>query len=62
LVAAFKRTLEESMQADILIHLIDISHPMAEEQSDATFQVLKELNVHDKPVIIVFNKVDKAPQ
>lgn len=58
LVAAFKSTLEEAIQADILLHLVDASHPMAEEQVDTTFEVLKELGAKDKPVIMVLNKVD----
>lgn len=60
LVAAFKSTLEEAIQADILLHLIDVSHPMAEEQAETTFEVLKELNAENKPVITVLNKVDKC--
>ncbi|MCB1149199.1 MAG: GTPase HflX [Chlamydiia bacterium] len=59
LVAAFKGTLEESMQADILLHLIDVSHPYAEDQAEASYEVLKELNAEEKPVITVLNKVDK---
>ena len=58
LVAAFKSTLEEAFQSDILLHLIDISHPMAEEQSKTTFEVLKQLNIENKPTITVFNKID----
>jgi GTP-binding protein HflX len=60
LVAAFKSTLEEALQADILIHLVDVSHPMADEQTDATFEVLKELGAESKPVITVLNKIDKC--
>lgn len=59
LVAAFKSTLEEAIQADILIHLVDSSHPMAEEQMQASLEVLKELGAEDKPIITVLNKVDK---
>lgn len=59
LVAAFKSTLEEAIQADILIHLIDASHPMAEEQLNASLEVLKELEAEKKPIITVLNKVDK---
>jgi len=58
LVAAFKSTLEEAFQADILLHLVDASHPMAEEQIETTFDVLKALNVENRPVITVLNKVD----
>lgn len=61
LVAAFKSTLEEAIQADFLLHLVDASHPMAEEQAETTFEVLKELNAANKPVITVLNKVDKCP-
>lgn len=61
LVAAFKSTLEEALYADILIHLVDISHPMAEEQAETTFEVLKELNAQEKPIITVLNKIDICP-
>lgn len=60
LVAAFKSTLEESIAADVLIHLVDVSHPMAEEQAATTFDVLKELNAEKKPVITVLNKIDQC--
>lgn len=58
LVAAFKSTLEESFESDILLHLVDVSHPMAFEQAETTYEVLKELNVADKPIITVLNKID----
>jgi GTPase len=58
LVESFKSTLEEAVYTDILLHIVDISHPMAEEQAEATYAVLKELGAHDKPVITVLNKVD----
>ncbi len=58
LVAAFKSTLEEAFYADILIHLVDSSHPMALEQAETTFEVLKELQAENKPIITVLNKVD----
>lgn len=61
LVAAFKSTLEEAIQADILLHIIDVSHPMAEEQAQTTFEVLHELGAKEKPIITVLNKVDKCP-
>jgi GTP-binding protein HflX len=61
LVAAFKSTLEEALYADILIHLVDASHPMAEEQAETTYEVLKELNADDKPIITVLNKIDLCP-
>jgi len=59
LVAAFKGTLEESLQADILIHLIDVTDPHAEEHAEASFEVLKELNAEEKPIMTVLNKIDK---
>ncbi|MEC7839580.1 MAG: GTPase HflX [Chlamydiota bacterium] len=57
-VEAFKGTLEEALEADILIHVVDISHPMALEQAETTTEVLKELGAENKPVITVLNKVD----
>lgn len=60
LVAAFRSTLEESLQADILIHLVDASHPMALEQAKTTHEVLKELNAADRPILTVLNKMDRA--
>lgn len=61
LVAAFKSTLEEAIEADILLHLIDVSHPMAEEQAATTHEVLQELNAGRKTIITVLNKIDKDP-
>lgn len=58
LVAAFKSTLEEAVHTDILLHLIDVSHPKAEEQAEATMEVLKELGAEEHPIITVLNKVD----
>ena len=58
LVAAFKSTLEEAVHADILLHIVDVSHPMAEEQAQTTFDILKELGGKDKTVITLLNKVD----
>lgn len=59
LVAAFRSTLEEAVQADILIHLIDASHPMALEQAEASVEVLNELGAKDKPMITALNKIDR---
>lgn len=58
LVESFKSTLEEAVYTDILLHIVDISHPLAEEQAEATYSVLKELGAENKPVITVLNKVD----
>ena len=58
LVAAFKSTLEEAFYTDILIHMIDINHPLALEHAEATYKVLDELNIKDKPIITILNKID----
>ncbi len=58
LVAAFRSTLEEATEADVLIHLIDASHPEAQAQAEATLAVLKELKAEKKPIITVLNKID----
>lgn len=60
LVAAFKSTLEEAVHTDILLHLIDASHPMAEAQAEATHEVLKELGVAHQPILTVLNKIDQC--
>ncbi|MES2344586.1 MAG: GTPase HflX [Chlamydiota bacterium] len=60
LVAAFKSTLEEAIHTDILLHLIDVSHPMAEAQAEATYEVIKELGATHQPIITVLNKIDKC--
>ena len=60
LVEAFKATLEEVVQADLLVHVVDISHPQAEEQIDAVNTVLTEIGAAEKPVLMVFNKIDQV--
>ncbi|MBQ9698449.1 MAG: GTPase HflX [Acidaminococcaceae bacterium] len=62
LIAAFKSTLEETLDADLLIHVIDVSHPLYKEQSEAVYRVLQEVGAEDKPVFSVFNKIDKLPE
>ena len=59
LVEAFKATLEEVVQADLLLHVVDISHPQAEEQIQAVNAVLAEIGAGEKPTIMVFNKMDR---
>jgi len=59
LVEAFKATLEEVVEADLLLHVVDASHPRAEEQIAAVNAVLKEIRADDKPTLMVLNKVDK---
>jgi GTP-binding protein HflX len=58
LVESFKSTLDEVREADLLLHVIDISHPGFEEQIEVVNATLKDLNALDKPVIWVFNKID----
>ena len=58
LVAAFRSTLEEASYTDVLIHLVDVEHPMAMEHAEATYQVLEELKIINKPMITALNKVD----
>lgn len=62
LVSAFKATLEEVQEADLLLHIVDGATPYVEEQIKAVEKVLGELDVLDKPVIIVLNKVDLLPE
>ncbi len=59
LMAAFKSTLEELQDADLLLHLVDISNPRFEQQIESVENILKELNLSDKRKVIVFNKTDK---
>ncbi len=58
LVESFKSTLDEVVEADLLIHVVDISHPDHEEQIAAVGRTLAEIGAADKPTILVFNKVD----
>lgn len=60
LVAAFRSTLEAALHDDVLLHLIDVSHPMAEEQAQTTRQLLKDLEAQEESIITVLNKVDKC--
>src|SRR5215469_5949225 len=59
LVEAFKATLEEVVQADLLVHVVDVSHPQSEDQIRAVEDVLKEIGAEGKPVLMVFNKTDQ---
>jgi len=58
LIESFKSTLDEVRESDILLHVVDISHPGFEEQIRVVNETLKEMNSSDKPVILVFNKTD----
>ena len=58
LVAAFRATLEEITEADLLLHVVDISHPNADEQVTAVEEMLEELGAGDKPLVTALNKID----
>ena len=58
LIEAFKSTLDEVREADILVHVVDISHPGFEEQMEVVENTLREIGAGNKPVYVVFNKVD----
>jgi GTP-binding protein HflX len=58
LIEAFKATLEEVREADILLNVLDISHPKFREHNKAVYEVLEELQSHQKPIITVLNKID----
>ena len=62
LVASFMSTLQESIEADMLLHVVDVSHPYFEDQMETVDAVLKSLSIHTRPTLIVFNKVDKLEQ
>jgi GTPase len=61
LVASFKSTLEEVVEADILLHVVDITHPAYLEQIDVVNETLKEIHADGKPTLMVFNKIDAYP-
>ena len=58
LIESFKSTLDEVREADLLIHVVDISHPSFQEHMDSVNKILEEINGHNKPSIVVFNKID----
>lgn len=59
LVESFKSTLDEVREADILMHVVDISHPNFEEQIRVVEETLKDIGANEKPVFMVFNKIDQ---
>ena len=59
LIESFKATLEEVSEADLLIHVVDLSHPRVDEQMEAVDKVIKELGAFGKQTVTVFNKIDK---
>ena len=58
LIESFKSTLDEVRESDILLHVVDISHPAFEDHIKVVSETLKELNALEKPTILVFNKMD----
>ena len=58
LIEAFKSTLDEVREADILIHVVDISHPGFEEQMEVVENTLRDIKADNKPIYVIFNKVD----
>ncbi|MBP5341265.1 MAG: GTPase HflX [Bacteroidales bacterium] len=62
LVESFKSTLDEVSEADLLLHVVDISHPDHEEQIAAVQQTLADIGAADKPVIMVYNKIDRVEE
>ena len=59
LIESFKSTLDEVREADLLIHVVDISHPSFQEHMDSVNKILQEIDGDNKPTIVVFNKIDK---
>jgi GTP-binding protein HflX len=62
LVESFKATLEEVVEADILMHVVDASNPGAAEQIESVKEVLREIDSEEKPTLMVFNKIDQLPE
>lgn len=58
LVESFKSTLDEVREADLLLHVVDISHKNFEDHIESVNEIMKDIKAHDKPVIMVFNKID----
>ena len=61
LVAAFRATLEEIAEADLLLHVVDITHENAQQQAATVLQVLKEIHATGQPILTALNKVDQLP-
>ncbi len=62
LIECFKSTLDEIREADILIHVVDVSHTGFEEQIEVVNKTLEEIKVNDKPILLVFNKIDELKE
>ncbi len=62
LVASFKSTLDEVREADLLLHVVDVSHPLFREQIHTVNDVLNDIGAGDKPVLMIFNKIDRLKE
>ena len=58
LVESFKSTLDEVREADLLLHVVDVSHESFEDHISSVNQILQEINAHQKPMVMIFNKID----
>jgi GTP-binding protein HflX len=58
LIESFKSTLDEARESDLIVHVVDISHPCFMEQMEVVEQTLKDIGIVDKPILVVFNKID----
>ncbi len=61
LVAAFRATLEEIAEADLLLHVVDVTHDNAQQQAETVLQVLSELGADEQPIVVALNKIDLLP-
>ncbi len=62
LIASFRSTLAEVVEADVILHVVDVSHPQFEEQLQVVRETLQDLGVAEKPTVMVFNKIDKLEE
>ena len=62
LIDAFRSTLEEAKYADFILHVVDVSNPQMDSQMYTVYETLKNLGVKDKPVITIFNKLDRMEE
>lgn len=60
LIDAFRSTLEEAKYSDIIVHVVDISNPRADNQMDVVYDTLEKLGIHDKPIVTLYNKIDQV--
>jgi GTP-binding protein HflX len=58
LIESFKSTLDETRESDLLVHVVDISHPQFEDHFNVVNETLREIGVGDKPTTVIFNKID----